>query len=227
MLGYKLKELGEADAECDVFRRIIEWRPFEPQSYRDYGLALEDAGHYQRALDTLCYAITRYYDPNVRSLYQGIEETMIPEINSLIEKEKGRLDVSRVPATLITNMPVDIRVVVNWNQPNTDIDLWVTDPDNEKCYYAHRFTETGGRISRDFTRGLGPEQFLLRHATKGGYKVEVNYYGDTQVALAGETTIMAEVYIHYGTPQEQRQVITMQMERGSSGAVYVGDFEFK
>jgi Ca-activated chloride channel homolog len=226
MLGYKLKELGEADAECEVFRRIIDWRPFEPQSYRDYGLALEDAGHYQRALDTLCYAITKYYDPNVRSLYQGVEETLIPEINSLIAKEKDRLDISRVPATLITNMPVDIRVVVSWNQPNTDIDLWVTDPDNEKCYYAHRFTEIGGRLSRDFTRGLGPEQFLLRRATKGGYKVEVNYYGDTQVALAGETTIMAEVYTHYGTPQQQRQVITLQMQRGSNGAVYVGDFEF-
>jgi Ca-activated chloride channel homolog len=227
MLGYKLKELGETEAECDVFRRIIEWRPFEPQSYRDYGLALEDAGHYQQALDTLCYAITRTYDDRITGLFEGIEETLIPEINSLIVKEKDKLDISRVPGTLIASMPVDIRVVVNWNQPNTDIDLWVTDPDNEKCYYAHRFTRMGGRISRDFTRGLGPEQFLLRHAMKGGYKVEVNYYGDTQVTLAGETTIMTEVYTNYGTAQQQRQVITLQMQKGSSGAVYVGDFEFK
>jgi tetratricopeptide (TPR) repeat protein len=227
MLGYKLKELGETDDECAVFRRIIEWRPFEPQSYRDFGLALEDAGRYQQALDTLCYALTREYDENIRSLYIGIEETFIPEINALIEKEKGRLDLSRVPKTLIANMPVDIRVVLNWNRPNTDIDLWVTDPDAEKCYYAHRFTQLGGRISHDFTRGLGPEQFLLRHAMKGPYKVEVNYFGDTQVALAGETTIMAEVYTNFGTPQQQRQIITLQMERGAKGAVYVGEFDFK
>jgi Ca-activated chloride channel homolog len=227
MLGYKLKELGEAEEECAVFRRIIGWRPFEPQSYRDFGLALEDAGHYQQALDTLCYAITREYDENVRNLYNGIEETLVPEINELIEKHSGQLDIRRVPKTLIGNMPVDIRVVLNWNRPNTDIDLWVTDPNGEKCYYAHRFTQLGGRISHDFTRGLGPEQFLLRNALKGSYKVELNYFGDTQVTLAGETTIMAEIYTNYGTPQQRRQVVVLQMQRGANGAVYVGDFDFK
>ena len=227
MLGYKLKELGEAEAACTVFKKVMEWRPFEPQSYRDYGLALEDAGHYQQALDTLCFAMTKNYDESVNELYPGIEETLIPEINELIEKGKGKLDLSRVPKNLITNMPVDIRVVLNWNRSNTDIDLWVTDPDNEKCYYAHRSTEMGGRISHDFTRGLGPEQFLLKRAAKGSYKVEVNYFGDTQVALAGETTIMAEVYTNYGTPQQHRSIITLQMQRGAQGAVYVGEFDFK
>jgi tetratricopeptide (TPR) repeat protein len=227
MLGYKLKELGETEAACAVFRKVMEWRPFEPQSYRDYGLALEDAGHYQQALDTLCYALTRNYDESVNALYPGIEETLLPEINALIVKERGRLDISRVPGSLLGNMPVDIRVVLNWNRINTDIDLWVTDPDNEKCYYAHRTTETGGRISHDFTRGLGPEQFLLKKAVKGSYKVEVNYYGDTQVQLAGETTIMAEIYTNYGTPQQHRSIITLQMQRGAQGPAYVGEFDFK
>ena len=30
-------------------------------------------------------------------------------------------------------MPVDLRIVMNWNMNNTDIDLWVTDPNEEKC----------------------------------------------------------------------------------------------
>jgi Ca-activated chloride channel homolog len=227
MLGYKLKQLGEAEAACTVFKKVMEWRPFEPQSYRDYGLALEDAGHYQQALDTLCFAMTKNYDESVNELYPGIEETLLPEINELIGKAKGKLDLSRVPKRLINNMPVDIRVVLNWNRSNTDIDLWVTDPDNEKCYYAHRSTEMGGRISHDFTRGLGPEQFLLKRAVKGSYKVEVNYFGDTQVELAGETTIMAEVYTNFGTPQQHRSIITLQMQRGAQGAVYVGEFDFK
>ncbi|HTI94117.1 MAG TPA: DUF2135 domain-containing protein [Puia sp.] len=109
----------------------------------------------------------------------------------------------------------------------TNGDLWVTDPDNERCYYGNRSTAMGGRISHDFTRGLGPEQFLLKKAVKGRYKVEVNYYGDTQVKLAGETSIMVEVYTNYGTLQQKRNVITLQMEKGAKGAVYVGDFDFK
>jgi tetratricopeptide (TPR) repeat protein len=227
LLGYKLKELNETAAACSIFKKVLDWRPFEPQSYRDYGLALQDAGFYQRALDTLYLAMIKNYDANVAALYPGFEETLLPEINSLIALKKDKIDHSRIPKNILTNMPVDIRVVLNWNMNNTDIDLWVTDPDNEKCYYSHRNTAIGGRISQDFTRGLGPEQFLLKKAVKGKYKVEVNYYGDTQVKLAGTTTIMVEVYTSYGTPGQTRRIMTLQMLPGSNGAVFVGEFEFK
>jgi hypothetical protein len=226
MMGYKLKELGETREACATFRKILEWRPFEPQSYRDYGLALEDAGLYQPALDTLYLALTKNYDMAVSGLYPGIEETLLPEINELIDRHGSHLDISKIPRQLLAKMPVDMRVVLNWNRNSTDIDLWVTDVDNERCFYGHRFTQMGGRISHDFTQGLGPEQFLLKKAVKGRYKVEVNYYGDTQVRLAGETTLLVEVYTHYGGPQQRRSLVTLQMKAGSKGAVYVGDLTF-
>ena len=226
LMGYKLKEAGAVEAACATFRKVLEWRPFEPQSYRDYGLALEDAGYYQQALDTLYLALTKNYDANIEGLYPGIEETLLPEIDALIALHGAGLRTGNLPKKLITNLPVDMRVVLNWNQPNTDIDLWVTDPDNERCFYGHRFTAMGGRLSHDFTRGLGPEQFLLKKAAKGIYKVEVNYYGDTQVKLAGETTLLVEVYTHYGTPQQQRSLVTLQLKPGSHGASFVGEFEF-
>jgi hypothetical protein len=226
MMAYKLKEAGETGAACAAFRKILEWRPFEPQSYRDYGLALEDAGLYQNALDTLYLAMTKNYDVSVSGLYPGIEETLLPEMNELIARHRSKLNTDRIPKKLVAELPVDMRVVLNWNRASTDIDLWVTDPDNERCYYGHRTTAMGGRISHDFTQGLGPEQFLLKKAEKGRYKVEVNYYGDSQVRLAGETTLLIEVYTHYGTPQQQRSLVTLQMKAGSKGAVYVGDFEF-
>ena len=226
LMGYKLKEAGAAEAACATFRKVLEWRPFEPQSYRDYGLALEDAGYYQRALDTLYLALTKNYDITVQGLYPGIEETLLPEINELITLHGAGLNTGALPKKLLTNLPVDMRVVLNWNQNNTDIDLWVTDPDNDRCFYGHRFTAMGGRISHDFTRGLGPEQFLLKKAVKGVYKVEVNYYGDTQVKLAGETTLLVEVYTHYGTSQQKRNLVTLQLKPGTHGASYVGEFEF-
>jgi hypothetical protein len=204
---------------------VLDCRPFEPQSFRDYALALEDAGRYQQALDTLYLALTTNYSQTTDALYPGFEETILPELNELVARHPG-LDISRIPKKLLTNLPVDMRVVLNWNQNNTDIDLWVTDPNNERCFYGHRFTAMGGRISHDFTNGLGPEQFLLKKAVKGRYKVEVNYYGDRQVKLAGETTLMVEVYTNYGSSQQKRTLVTLQLKPGSKGAVYVGDFDF-
>ncbi len=227
MLGYKLKQLGDFEGEVFAFRKVTELRPLDPQSYRDYGLALEDAGEHQKALDVLYTAMTKSYNPDADDLYDGIQEIFLPEINRIIALNKGKLNLSAIPKTLIKPMPVDIRIVMDWNMNNTDIDLWVTDPNNEKCYYSHNRTEIGGRISHDMTQGFGPEQFLLKKAIKGTYKIEINYYGDRQATIAGPTTIMAELFTHYGTPQEKKELIVLQMKKEKDGTVYVGDLDFK
>ena len=134
-----------------------------------------------------------------------------------------KLNLKAIPKAIIQPTPVDLRVVMNWNMNNTDIDLWVTDPRGEKCFYGHSSTEQGGRISDDFTDGLGPEQFILKNAMKGKYRIEINYFGDHQVTLAGPTTVMAEIYLHYGMPSEEKRTITLQMQKGKSGAAFIGE----
>jgi TonB-dependent SusC/RagA subfamily outer membrane receptor len=227
MLGYKLKQLGDYGDEVFVFKKITELRPLDPQSYRDYGLALEDAGEHQKAVNVLYTAMTKSYTDDAEDLYDGIQEIFLPEINRIIAMNKGKLDLSSISKKTVKPLPSDIRIVMNWNMNNTDIDLWVTDPNNEKCYYSHNRTAIGGRISHDMTQGFGPEQFLLKKAIKGTYKIEINYYGDRQVTIAGPTTVMAELYTHYGTPQEKKEVIVLQMKKESNGTVYIGDLDFK
>jgi len=227
MLGYKLKQLGDYEDEVFVCKKITELRPLDPQSYGDYGLALEDAGEHQKALDVLYKAMTKSYTDDAEHLYFGIQEIFLPEINRIIAMNKGKLDLSGISKKVIEPFPADVRIVLNWNMNNTDIDLWVTDPNNEKCYYSHNRTAIGGRISHDMTQGFGPEQFLLKKAIKGTYKIEINYYGDRQVTIAGPTTIMAELYTHYGTSQEKKELIVLQMKKDANGTVYVGDLDFK
>ena len=227
MLGYKLKQLEDYEGEMFAFKKVTELRPLDPQSFRDYALALEDAGEHQQALDLLYEAMTKSYTPDADGLYRGIQETFLPEINRIIALYRDKLDLSKISETIIKPMPVDIRIVMDWNMNNTDIDLWVTDPNNEKCYYSHNRTAIGGRISHDMTQGFGPEQFLLKSAIKGTYKIEINYYGDRQATLAGPTTVMAELFTHYGTPQEKKELIVLQMKKDSNGTVYIGDLDFK
>ncbi|UEG54349.1 TonB-dependent receptor plug domain-containing protein [Mucilaginibacter daejeonensis] len=227
MLGYKLKELKDHQGALYAFKKVADLRPMDPQSYRDYGLALEDAGQHQQALDVLYDALTRFYTEDADSMYDGIQEVLLFEIDRLISAHKGQLNLSQIDRKLIRNMPVDARIVMNWNKNNTDIDLWVTDPNGEKCYYSHRQTAAGGRISDDMTSGFGPEQFVLKKATKGTYKIEIDYYGDTQVTLSGPTTVMAELYTHYGTAQEKKEIIVLQMKKDAKGGVYIGDLDIK
>jgi Vault protein inter-alpha-trypsin domain/CarboxypepD_reg-like domain/Uncharacterized protein conserved in bacteria (DUF2135) len=226
LLGFKLKETGNYNEEAYIYRKVLQWRPQEPQSYRDYGLALADAGLYQQALDTLYSAISKQYDGNVMNNYNGIEEVIVTEINQLLTLHADKLDISKIDRKLLHSMPVDIRVVLSWNMNDTDIDLWVTDPNAEKCYYSHKNTAIGGRISNDFTSGYGPEQFLLKKAVKGKYKIEVDFYGERQVKLAGPTTVMAEIYTHYANGRQERKIITVQLEKNEHQDMLVGEFSF-
>lgn len=227
LLGYKLREAGVYEEAVIVFRKVLQWRPQEPHSYRDYGLALADAGLYQQALDTLYTALKKNYSESMNGMYHGIEEIIVTEINQLITLHKKRLDISGIDSKLIHAMPTDVRVVLNWNKNDTDMDLWVTDPNDETCYYSHKETLIGGRISNDFTRGYGPEQFLLKKAVNGKYQVKVNYYGDQQFKLSGPTTVMAEIFTHYADGRQERKLITLQMEKdGKQEGILVGEFQF-
>jgi uncharacterized protein YfaP (DUF2135 family) len=107
------------------------------------------------------------------------------------------------------------------------MDLWVVDPNGEKCYFSNKRTLIGGRLSNDFRSGYGPEQFMLKKALPGKYRVLVNYFGESRVKLSGPATAMAEIFTHYADGKEERKIITLQMEKiDKNNGVVVGEFAF-
>ena len=70
----------------------------------------------------------------------------------------------------------DLVGMMSWNTDGTDVDMHVIDPRGEECYYSHRDTQIGGRLSTDVTQGFGPEMFVLRKAVPGEYQVRAKYY---------------------------------------------------
>jgi hypothetical protein len=229
LLGYRLKEYKAYEMEAYICRKVIQWRSFEPQSYRDYALALADNGKNQAAIDSLYSILTQSYAANINRRSAGIEEVVVTELNRLIAQNQS-FNVSAIDKNIIKAMPVDIRVVINWNMNSTDIDLHVKDPRGETCFYGHRWTEIGGRISNDITQGYGPEQFMLKKAIQGKYEVFVNYFGDSQVKTEGPSTIMIEIYTSYSGKAEQRQVVCVQLSKENkadkNGLLKIAEFKF-
>jgi len=80
-------------------------------------------------------------------------------------------------------------VWLGWDTDKTDVDLHVKEPTGEEVYYSHNTSSTtGGRISRDFTQGMGPEVYTLPRAPKGKYQIETNYYASHQDSAATGST---------------------------------------
>lgn len=224
ILGYRLLQAQAPELAIPVFEKVVHLAEEEPQSFRDLGLAYAAARQYQQAIDQLNEVVMRPWDGR----FAEIELIALAEMNAIIATAPAQpaLDISRIDARLLKNMPLDVRAVLTWDADNSDMDLWVTDPNGEKCFYSRRFTYQGGRMSRDFTGGYGPEEFSLREAKPGKYKIEANFYGSRQQIVAGATTLQVKLSSAFGTPAEKDQMITLRLkERGNT--VFVGEFEVK
>lgn len=220
VLGYRLMQAKAPELAVSVFQQVLAMGEEEPQSFRDLGLALEAAGQAQAAVDALNEVVIRPWD----SRFDGISLIALDELNTLASRTKVNLD--RVDPRLRRAMPLDLRVVLGWDSDNSDMDLWVTDPNGERAYYGNRLTYQGGQMSRDFTGGYGPEQFSLRQAKPGVYKVEANYFGSREQLVTGATTLMLRLTTKWGANGQQDQYVTMRL-KDDKETVLVGEFEVK
>ncbi|KQB40816.1 TonB-dependent outer membrane receptor, SusC/RagA subfamily, signature region [Flavobacterium aquidurense] len=192
-LTYTLRQWKAYDDAEFTARQIAKWRAHEPQSLRDYALALEDAGKYQEAFDQLIKALEVNYYGEMSGQYEGVEDIILMDINRLTIEHKG-LKTDKLDKKYLEKMPVDIRIIMNWNLMDVDLDLHIMEPNGEECYYGHKDTQAGARFSKDFTQGYGPEQYLIRNAIKGKYQIKTNYFGETELTQNGPATIMVEIY---------------------------------
>lgn len=222
ILGHRLLQANRPALAVPVFRKVLELSLEEPQSYRDLGLALNADRQYQQAIDMLYEVVVKPW----HGRFPDVEIITLAELNSIIATNGDKLDVSRIDPRLIKNLPLDLRVVLTWDADNTDIDLWVTDPNGEKAFYGHQLTYQGGRMSLDFTGGYGPEEFSLKRAKPGRYKVEAQYFGDRRQAVTGPTTLQVKLATRFGTAEQKEQSVTLRL-KGRQETVFVGEFEVK
>lgn len=220
VLGYRLMQAGAAAQAVPVFRDVLALGEEEPQSFRDLGLALEADGQYPAALSALYEVVLRPWDAR----FSGISLIALDEATTLAAREQ--LDAGLIDPRLRAPMPLDLRVVLGWDSDNSDMDLWVTDPNGERAYYGNRLTYQGGAMSEDFTGGYGPEQFSLREAKPGVYKVEANFFGSREQLVTGATTLTLRLSTHWGTARQQDQQVTLRL-KDQADTVLVGEFEVR
>ena len=222
VLAYRLMQAKQPALAVPVFEQVKRLGEEEPQSFRDLGLAYAAVGESQAAIDQLYEVVKREWDGR----FDGVKLIALAELNDIAANAKVRPDTRRVDPRLLRNLPLDLRVVLSWDSDNSDMDLWVTDPNGEKCYYSNQRTYQGGLMSDDFTGGYGPEEFSLRDAKPGKYKVEANFFGDRQQLVTGATTLQLKLTTHFGSGKAREQLVTMRLKEQAE-TVLVGEFEVR
>lgn len=225
-LAYKLEYFEKYDLALHIYKEVLKLRPEEPHSYRDLALAYINVENY-----TVAYSLLRkivlgeLLEKDEDERFYGIEHVAYIELNSLVSKYKKEISNIKKDTIGYTTFPVDIRVVVDWNHNDTDIDLWVEDPNGEKCYYGHSKTKLGARISEDMQEGYGPEEFMLKKAIKGEYKITLDYFSDTVQKISGPTSAKVTIFKNYGRPNQTSEIVVVRLTKEEEDNLFIGSIK--
>ncbi|CAF1243020.1 unnamed protein product, partial [Rotaria sordida] len=211
-VAYKLIEFGLYNLAENIFRYIINLRSDEPQSFRDLALLLQESNSETKNLIEISDLFKKVIFGEWNNRYSEIEVTTLHELNCFIfQFHQQQQILNSIDNRLILHLPVDLRIVMVWDTNDTDVDLHVIEPTGEECYYSHKNTVISGMISRDFTQGYGPEEYLVRKAVKDTYIVRAKYFANHQQSLTGAATIMIHIYKYYGHSNQQKEIVTLRL----------------
>jgi tetratricopeptide (TPR) repeat protein len=237
--AHRLQQLQQLDLAIDLFEKVARLQPEEPQSHRDLALALADRAEreimfdyarrrlepdhtisdpvndFQRAINLLHKVVMNHWDrfDEIEVIALTEANHILARVNSLALNEPRFKTVSNpFDPRLVKILDPDLRIVMTWDTDNTDIDLHVTEPTGETCVYNHNRTTIGGALSRDFTQGYGPEEYLLKRLMPGQYKIQAHFFGNRDQRAVGPTTVQATVITHFGRPDEKRQSLTLRLK---------------
>jgi len=141
--------------------------------------------------------------------FDQIEVTTLMDLSRLfnylnaygyLHKLSNVIDTRIIPKA---SMGIDLRIEIQWDTDLTDVELHIQEPTGEVCYSFNNKTKIGGMLSKDFTAGFGPEEYLLRKAIQGTYKVSVKLFGQRRENYMG-TTVQVKINMFYGSPEKEK-----------------------
>ncbi len=218
-VGYRLLDLHQAAPAVRLFAQVQKQRPFEPHSYRDLARSLEESGKYGlAALQYEAILAGQWHNRFHQSLKEVVQEEYVHMMRQAIQEHALSRELTDLFGERLEHMRTktesDLRVTISWNTDNTDVDLWVIEPDGTKCFYQHNRTASGGELSQDQTQGYGPERYRIAKAQPGEYGIVVHYFRANPNLLAGETHVNVVIARNAGTPQEvlERKTVILKKQ---------------
>jgi tetratricopeptide (TPR) repeat protein len=202
LVGYALLALAQYRPASEIFERVRLRRPFEGEAYLEEALALDSFGRYDLAARNYEIALARTWARHHNEVRIVAAYHYARLVRALLESgapfsggEKNLLEtrlrmLQQISPDVRADSPIDLQLTTLWSTDDIDIDLWVFEPNGEKCFYAHRTTEGGGRLYWDVTDGLGPELYQAARAQRGRYETLVHYYGGRAPRMTAPTAML-------------------------------------
>lgn len=205
-VAFRAMQWQRSDQAAPLLWRLTQARPYQPQCLLLLARAMAESGDTDSAI--VCYDLVTQGNWNAR--WSGAKDVATVELLHVLERVDSGESKSSLPKYARARLQqlrrrwsdegLDVAVVMHWNTDRTDVDLHVTEPSGEECYYSHNRTKSGGQLTQDITEGLGPEMYSLETAPVGEYRIEAKYYRADANRTKAPTEALLTVLRNVGRP---------------------------
>ena len=208
-LATVLKQNGDLE---NAYERLVAAEKLRPEDRRitfelaDTAQRLGKTAEARTRFERIAGSDDRLGYPARQRLQQLLAAEMRQADPARAEALRAQIDALHVAGGLRN----DIKIYLTWDTDKSDVDLWVNSPGGEKIFYQHKQGAGGEALYDDITTGYGPESFTARHAQRGTYTIQVNYFSGGRSELdeaRGEVTVV----LHEGEPNEERHVLPYRL----------------
>lgn len=231
----RLTRYGSHDRAIWLLERLMERETARPQPKRTLATALLERAKAEgttaaakadmvRAIELLAKAATDVYEQEA----DGIETVALMEANAALARLKAMGGSSNaLDPRLVALLDADLRVVVEWNTPRTDLDLWVMEPKGFDVGYSAPLSPWGGKLSGDITDGYGPEEYLIHRALDGEYSIRAKTFASDPTNPNGPSSLTVRLIRNFGRPGESEELMDIEMEAKDREKVELGKITIK
>jgi len=207
MVAFEMEARNENEKAALLFQKLKTLRPEEPQTLRDLALIMKKNKQYLQALQLLSQVIEGQWDVRFSQIEVVAMMDMV-SIAQLLDPLKLDTAPEIVHTILLNPLKVELRIVLTWDTDMTDLELIIKEPSGEICNSFHNHTTSGGMLSRDFSGGYGPIEYITKTA-QGTYQVSLKV---SSPSFSSCTTAKICLFTFYGNTQlEKEKIITLRL----------------
>lgn len=225
--AFLLQEMDRHDLAIPILEKVRSSRPFEMQSYRDLSLAYAAIGKPQKAIDMLpeCLEFLEYESQQTIILDNELWAIYLKDINGIISRYEHTLTLSEFHKSIYIEPKEEIRITLDWNKNESDLDLYLENDRNESCSYQNKSSDFEANYSFDNTEAYGPEEILVKKLPVGQYEVSIDYYDDDSQDLRSPLICKVTLFRNFGAPNQTSEIKTLLFHEEEGDEILVLKFE--
>lgn len=206
--AYKLEEYGDDKTALDIYKRIVALKPNSAQAYFDLASSYKVNGQYQKAFTLYKNMLG---DAMEGIDFSGMTDALQSEMFHMLTKYRDKISYQELPNEWLSKtVDIDIRMMFEWNSPQTEFILQFVNP--ERKYYQWNHTvENKTRIEDELENDFALKEFNIQDSLPGLWLVNIenlDVSADINPAYMKYT-----LYKNYGKTTETRQVKVLPLFR--------------